>query len=338
MENSDIHFSHCQKFAESCRRYAPKVIRTQDQNINSSENTNYVTYWCPICLNNGIICLEGKMYLTSEFNMDHYPPDNSGGHFTALVCKTCNSTAGTLYENELKKELQVRSFNKGIAGSALFTKATIKDVPGGPYKGSLKIHDDGNKILDFGQLARTPYVENWHERIKANPNKFEIKVEGTFANQKKVQKALVKSAYLYCFTRYGYEFSVSPGGSAMRKYIIGEADYPIPDQILYWQEDNFQNIPEGIAFISKPSEMLTYIVNVPLCLKETGYKCVVGIPYPNPTKTCWEDLNKLYPFKHVGPLDFTYLSSLPEGTIVNYANEWEAIVNGTIEIRPASNS
>jgi hypothetical protein len=58
----------------------------------------YFMYICPLCLGNYMLFLKEGFVISSEFDMDHFPPQNVGGTLKALVCKACNSRAGHEYD------------------------------------------------------------------------------------------------------------------------------------------------------------------------------------------------------------------------------------------------
>jgi hypothetical protein len=328
------HFKYCRRFRNSFRQFKPVLYRNQTQAEFTEENPKHTAYVCPICFNNIIVFNNTEVIYSSEFNFDHYPPKSVGGRKEGLSCKSCNSRSGSEFEGELKDQLQHKSYTKQLPNSIISVRATIRDVPGGPYSGSMIMQHDGEAMFDLGTLARTPFVAKWNEKVISDPTNFEISIQGNFPDLAKVKKAIIKSAYWYCFARWGYQFSKSIGGGVMRKYISGECDYPIEQPFLYWMEDDIKKIPEGIAFINSPRDMLTLIVNIPMSLKETGYKCVVGVPIPNPTKDCWDDIKKLFIDDKEKQIEFTQIDHKFVKGIRDYESDWNSIITGQVEIYP----
>ena len=70
-------------------------------------------------------------------------------------------------------------------------------------------------------------------------------------------------------------------------------------------------------------------------LSETGYKCIVGVPIPNPAENCWEDIKKLFIGNHDRQLEFTQIDHKFVKGIRDYEDEWNRIVSGDVEIYPA---
>src|SRR3954454_153888 len=65
----------------------------------------HVAYLCPLCVNNFIILLEQGLIPSTDFSLDHFPPESVGGTLKLLTCKKCNNDAGRLYEAELVKKM-----------------------------------------------------------------------------------------------------------------------------------------------------------------------------------------------------------------------------------------
>jgi hypothetical protein len=275
-----------------------------------------------------------EVLVTSEFSFDHYPPKSVGGWKKSLACKECNNKSGSDFEDELDAELQRRSYIKKNPGSKLYVKAIIKNVPGGPYKSSMTMQSDGIGQLDIGSLAKTPYVVQWVEDLKVDPTIFEVSINGTLPDTGKIKKSIIKSAYWYCFSRWGYQFTNSIGGRIMRKYIVGECDYPLEHSFLYWIDGDTSILFEGIGLILEPKEMMTFVAHIPMSIEETGYKCVVGVPIPNPTENCFEDINKLFSTDLSKPFQYILADNHFVTGVRDYEKDWESAITGDIELVP----
>jgi hypothetical protein len=49
-------------------------------------------YICPLCATNYFVNTKLGIQGSSEFSLDHVPPESLGGKFTVLSCKKCLST------------------------------------------------------------------------------------------------------------------------------------------------------------------------------------------------------------------------------------------------------
>jgi len=250
-------------------------------------------YLCPLCLKSVLLIANGNLYATGQFSEDHYPPESVGGCQTVLVCKACNDKAGHEYEYILKEELNSRSYNKGISNAKLKVRAQIKGVQTAPLKMKFFKEEENVILFDFGNNVKNPKIARWLESIENNGESFEVTVTVSGNNQDLIARSLLKAAYLYCFGLWGYEFCFSENGDKIRQVLAGSLKYPFSNGCLYWEEENLERLPHGVCYISSPADYRGYVVNVPMLLEETGYKCIVGIPIPNPAGSGWSDLEAL---------------------------------------------
>ena len=110
----EILLKHFGYFGQSLSKFSDKY---QKEIFKESNNIpQHAIYFCPLCLKNHIIALESGIYYTSEFSLDHYPPQNVGGKDTILTCKTCNNNAGT-YEVELEKKMDYEALKNYSSNS-----------------------------------------------------------------------------------------------------------------------------------------------------------------------------------------------------------------------------
>jgi hypothetical protein len=255
-----------------------------------------IAYLCPICLKNGFISTtEIGIEWTSEFSSDHYPPANVGGKHEVLVCKKCNNDAGGQYENELVKQMAIRSHNKEIPGATLDVRSTISSIKGN-YKIQINIMDDGKHGIVYkpNEKSKIPLLDNWLEESKTNFD-WSAAITVTDADETKVSKAMLKAAYLFCFEKWGYEFVLSNTGENIRAVIMGEKIYPLKMPSL-WLTDNLKGVAlkPGVYWLSKPDDWQKFIVVMELNDLKTGYKDIVGIIIPGPEIEAWADLTRIH--------------------------------------------
>jgi hypothetical protein len=294
----------------------------------------HLCYLCPLCLEKIVIFSEQGLYTNASFNLDHYPPKSIGGKKAMLVCEQCNNLAGTKFEPDLIDFLKLHSYYKKVEHSTMNAKAVLRYKKGktlpGKYDIKLKIGNDGNQVFDFGDAIRKyPLAVSWLDYVKDNWSDWEVTLSGVLPSEKKVAKSMVKAAYLYCFSLWGYEFAFSSGADKLRQVINDKTEYPFKQGYAYLLQDNVENIPTGVCFIAMPKEARSLVVHIPMILKETGYKCVAGVPIPNPSESGWEDLFK-YPKEglHVSvrvfhPFDINK-------NVKGYSSTWARIISGEI--------
>ena len=178
-------------------------------------------YACPICLR--MFGLGDVRQLTQE----HVPQESLGGLKICLTCFDCNSNAGH------RIDAHVHRREKGLA----FFKAILE---GGTYEGRAQIRVGGS-VTNANLRARDKFVEitpgkeinNPTEHVKLQEALAGFKENGTWERQKidfnlvgdtfNLHKAMVadlKSAYLVCFAKLGYQYILRPQLDIVRNQIL----------------------------------------------------------------------------------------------------------------------
>jgi hypothetical protein len=253
----------------------------------------YFLYICPLCTENYMIFLEEGYSYSSEFSMDHFPPKNAGGQLKALVCKDCNNNAGGQFDFVTKDFLHEVGFNKKVPFSILKAKSKISDISGN-YSSFLSVKDDGQIEISLkpDKKIKISMLDDWlKQSVKRSDWQIEMTVPKTDNNKR--AKAFLKIAYLACFNQWGYEFVYSDTGEKIRKVLADQLQYPFNNipVFLFDQPDQLKIVPLGVCFIQRPVEWQTFIVNVPMKLKENNYECIASVLIP--TSDGWENLSAL---------------------------------------------
>ena len=170
------------------QRYLPLVFETL------VETPKHLAYLCPLCVQNFIYHTDDlKIYYLESFSLDHYPPQNVGGSKKMLTCTKCNNTAGYSYENSLKERIEKETFNRKIPNIEVQAITNMEDVQGWlPSKLSMEENGKFNFQLTKLKKGRISEIDG-----QAKERKMHIRVKSP--DDKKVTKALLKTAYLYCF-------------------------------------------------------------------------------------------------------------------------------------------
>ena len=272
-----------------------------------------IAYICPLCLQNGFISTtEMAIEWTSDFSSDHYPPANVGGTREILVCKKCNNDAGGRYENELVKQMSIRSHKKEIPGATLDVRSIIRNVKGN-YKIQINILDDGKHGISFkpNEKSKVPPLDKWLEDSKSNFD-WSIEITVTNADEQKVSKAMLKAAYLFCFEKWGYEFVLSNTGKNIRDVLKGNKNFPLKMPPL-WLTDSLNEVilNPGVYWLSQPDSWHKFIVVMELTDLKTGYKDTIGIIIPGPEVKEWDDLTRIQDILDVEQENVLAFSEVP---------------------------
>jgi len=292
---------HVKRFFPSLVKYEPEYLPVLG--IDPVNKPPYFLYICPLCLKELILLMPGIGKPASmNFTPDHFPQQSVGSalKFSVHTCEKCNSTAGHEFENALKEKVRQVAFDKGTPSASRNIRSSISGVAG-TYKGGKFIIDKDGKLeiqLKANDQVKAKPLDEWIEESKDDPNpNWTMTVTIPNASEKDVIRALVKSAFLFCFDYWGYDFAFNENARLMHKVITGEIEYPVTNAIhfigdgLKFTQD--QKIPLGLCYIKTPLDLRTYFVNMVLTDKESGCRILASVLVPNPTTNGWSDLGRI---------------------------------------------
>ncbi len=164
------------------------------------------TYICPICLNqfeeNDLVSSPNKNFLTEE----DAPPAKLGGSRIALTCKECNSKAGHQIDNHLihrlrnlddkyylnstEQQRRVKFENSSIGGTLTPKGNGIIEIVHKPKNNNPKLLDKFIYALKNKSIGQLLNLEPRYKNVKDDC----------------VERALLKTAYIITFSKFGYIF------------------------------------------------------------------------------------------------------------------------------------
>ena len=293
----EIILKHFGYFEQSISKFSAKYKKQIFK--ENTDTPQHVIYFCPLCLKNHIIALESGIYFSSKFSLDHYPPQNVGGKNTILTCKTCNNNAGT-YEVELEKKMDFEAFKNNNPNSKIDNSLLKIDGVIGSYKGFIQRDENSIVKIDFKKISQkvNPNLKDWIEN-EASKNNWNALLLVSKLDNNKILKSVIKTAYLYCFIYWGYDFAYSANAQKMRNILENKEEYSI-EFPSFWIDSKisstaYSQIPLGICLIEKPIEMKSYIVNIPF--KKDGNFAIVSLLIPSSKESGFEDLKAIELYK-----------------------------------------
>lgn len=331
LEVLGIHF---REYFPSLRNYPEKYLYLFG--YSSQTQPPHLAYLCPLCLNNGIMVTnENGLAMHCEFSPDHYPPQCVGGFESLLVCSKCNSHAGKDYDFALKQKIKDIAFEKRIPTASLISKRSqITKSDGdiiGKYPSLFTIDKNGKMEISLKPFKiRAPFLDRFIEYSKANRD-YKIVVTIQSADEKKVTKAALKAAYLYCFNLWGYEFIFSYSGEMIRKTLNNEIEYPVNVPTFYLGDfvRNGLRLPKGVCYLKEPLELKSFIINMTMTDEDTRFSEIISVMIPGPNKEDWNDLERIQESLKVQPEENISMSHVTEYNITNSANgyskSWEVL-------------
>lgn len=281
--------------------YSKTLVHHADQVLNllSTEHKNVTIgniYICPLCLKNYFVNTKNGVQGNAEFSLDHIPPESVGGRYKLITCKKCNNDSG-FFESALEKMLNFAVDKKDLS-NLLIRNVQVEDPKTGKsIKGDL-IHKNNRTEVSFDKTLKE-FNPSYIEFLSDLYNKKKLKLDIPLFDTEKVEKALLKSAYLLCFIWWGYEFVFSENGSRLRKAIRGEIKYPIR-----FKFHKNENIPTEVCLLNYESKRVAFVVNI--ALKGIDTKTTACIFLPNPTANGWSTLEEVRKLLEVNPEKFAF--------------------------------
>jgi hypothetical protein len=228
-------------------KYTANLTQLLDWKIIAGIETPFdPTYVCPVCLRKfGPEALDQT--IKNPLTLEDVPPKALGGKANILTCKECNNTAGQKIDSNLQKnltELDNRQFKPGTSFAAKIGQEneSFQGQVNVDDKGGITIrHNDGhNKKEDLAKFMGkiSPKTGNPILNIQFNSPKIDFK---------RMQVALLKTAYLSVFEKYGYTFILDPMYNPVREQILN------PDKDIYpvqfWFIGPFKHEHIGVHFL-----------------------------------------------------------------------------------------
>ncbi len=233
---------------------------------------------CPLCFDKYFTreALEWDDVLTLE----HVPPKSVGGHVQTLTCQACNNkSGGSKLDSQLALKLSYEDIVSGRSEEPLNAIATLNDqirLPVEVYR-----EDNGNLFITPPAKIRSkskPQVDAFTESFMSGPKKIDFQFK--LFSSTRANWAILRSAYLWAFSLFGYGFLINANLQAIR----GQINYPT-EQVLPTPgiiREDFPNEMLGTNIISSPEEARSYLVVFDIFSRnKTKTRYGVFLPSPN---------------------------------------------------------
>src|SRR5207248_11112292 len=102
-----------------------------------------------------------------------------------------------------------------------------------------------------------------------------------------VYKSLLKSAYLYCFSIWGYDFIYSYTGKNIREVLSNAQQHVLSNFGIFFHMDA-PFPPPGLCYIFKPVELQAFMINFKLVDQETKFECFASVLIPGADSNSWQ--------------------------------------------------
>lgn len=209
-------------------------------------------YICPICFaefTEADLDITKKQHLTLE----DAPPKSLGGKANVLTCKKCNNTCGAEIDLHLANRIKELDQTKFFRNSEARTKAEKDELV---VNGTIKVDADGTMTMSHSTENNNPAVlEEYMKRIKAGTI-ITIYFMPLKVDDNRLKIALLKTAYLLMFEKYGYALLFDKEYDRLRAQLLNPAqtiyamDFwflgPFPEELIkvvpFVKENNLGSI------------------------------------------------------------------------------------------------
>ena len=254
-------------------KYAKQLYDIVEAGLYNIELSFDQTFICPICLNqfsNEDLDVKKKNHLTLE----DAPPYSLGGRANTLTCKKCNNESGYKIDSHLVgllNEQELRNFSPNTE-----TYVTLEHK-GEKVQGILKIDNEG--VITITHLLKNNNPEKLEKYVDktGKGDRPILFFKASRVEAKKVEVALLKSAYILAFEHYGYALILSRAFDVVRQQILNPDDEIYPNG--FWSKDSIYNEQnEGVHFIT--SKNYEGIMSIFILETDNGAKSGYGVYLP----------------------------------------------------------
>lgn len=231
------------------------------------------TFICPICLNQFSV-EDLDITKPNHLTLEDAPPYSLGGTANTLTCKKCNNESGhkiDFHLVEFLNELQIRNFSPNTEA-----KVTLEHK-GEKVQGLLKIDNEGGITITHLFKNNNPHkLEKYVDQTGRGDYPI-LFFKASRVEAKKVEVALLKSAYILAFEHYGYALILSHAFDVVRQQILNPDDEIYPNG--FWSKQNSYNEQSaGVHFIT--SKNYEGIMSIFILKTNNGTKDGYGVYLP----------------------------------------------------------
>lgn len=200
-------------------RFSNQLHLLKDNGLIDFELKYEKTYICPICLNqfneNDLVSSNDKNFLTEE----DAPPAKLNGRRIALTCKECNSKAGYQIDNHLIHRLRNLDDKYYLNSTPQERRIKFENSTVGA-----SLTPKGNGVIEIVHKPKNSNPKLLDKFIYSIRNKAIGKLldfEPRYKNVDDgcVERALLKTAYIITFSKFGYIFLLDKYYDSIREQI-----------------------------------------------------------------------------------------------------------------------
>ena len=224
----------------------------------------------------------------SAASIEHVPPKALGGKERTLTCKWCNTESGHALDSHLIHKLALDDFLEGVPGSSVDAQVELNDEI--KLNASLELKEARRLHIRYDRKRSDPKEAAKLSKLERLPT---ISVSfrgsrGKVYEQRRPECALLRIAYLWAFSEFGYGFVMSDS----LKYIRGQIKFPEKEILPVWGIARRNDFPDkclGVNIITEPKELQSFLIVFDVYSSLRKYRYGVVLPGPtNPGPKIYE--------------------------------------------------
>lgn len=226
------------------KKYAAHLLYLRDMGLLEIDIEYPETYICPVCIRQfGVDALDQAS--KNPLTLEDAPPKSLGGKANVLTCRECNNIAGQQIDWHLSQrmnELDQHGFVPGVEFHPEF------DHNGLIVQGAIKVSAEGEIVVNHAKKKNHP--ENLKDYVASTgaDDVINIKFRDSKVDTFRLQLALLKSAYLLTFEKFGYSFLLNHAYDRLRDQLRS------PEMQIYpvesWFHAEYYKPYRGVPFIT----------------------------------------------------------------------------------------
>lgn len=227
--------------------------------------------------------------------LEHIPPEALGGKERTLTCRSCNNWAGHALDSHLIHQLALLDFLQGIPGASIDAKIKADDNVN--LTATVRVSENRHLEIFYDRERSNPIeVEKFNQMEEPGPRTINMAFRGRSGKTHKIRRpecSLLRVAYLWAFSVFGYGFLINFGLQYIRSQIKNPTENILPNWGIS-QRSDYPDESLGINIITDPKELQSFLVVFDLRTSLRTIRYGVMLPGPSaPGTHIYENLQKL---------------------------------------------
>lgn len=239
------------------------------------------TYLCPVCFNQfseADLDTSKEIFLTLE----DAPPKSLGGKPNTLTCSKCNNEFGHTIDFHLAEYINEADIHAFLPNTGSRVTMTHR---GTRVQGTVNIDGNGKITIEHIKKVNNPKVLQEYVAKTGKDDVADLEFPASRVDFKKFEVALLKTAYILAFEKFGYPLILSKAFDIVRDQLRN------PEKDIYptgfWSRQSvFNRSNAGVHLIVTPGfEGFQAIFILSTGASESGYGVYLPISYKTAKKT-----------------------------------------------------